>query len=117
MESHLRQFLPSEGTGSAMVRLRSSSTTPRTQKSTSTRPSTTPRTHIAVESASHSEDANIQLLNHRHGAQGVLDAAPKQMLDNEFGTSNEDEVMIKILEGGELQHSEVRDLSILGFWM
>jgi hypothetical protein len=28
-------------------------------------------------------------------------------LDNEFGTSNEDEVIIKILEGGEVQASEV----------
>jgi ribosome maturation protein Sdo1 len=28
-------------------------------------------------------------------------------LENEFGTSNEDEVIIKILEGGEVQVSEV----------
>lgn len=43
----------------------------------------------------------------RHGAQGVLDGASKSTLENEFGTSNEDEIIIKILEGGEVQASEV----------
>lgn len=43
----------------------------------------------------------------RHGAQGVLDGASKLTLENEFGTSNDDEVIIKILEGGEVQASEV----------
>ena len=43
----------------------------------------------------------------RHGAQGVLDGASKATLENEFGTSNEDECMIKILEGGSLQETEV----------
>ncbi|ERF68806.1 hypothetical protein EPUS_06250 [Endocarpon pusillum Z07020] len=44
---------------------------------------------------------------HKHGAQGVLDGASKSTLENEFGTSNDDEVIIKILEGGEVQASEI----------
>ncbi|EAU36642.1 conserved hypothetical protein [Aspergillus terreus NIH2624] len=40
---------------------------------------------------------------HRHGAQGVLDGASKASLENEFGTSNEDDVVTKILENGEFQ--------------
>ena len=43
----------------------------------------------------------------RHGAQGVLDTASKSTLDNEFGTSNEDECMIKIMERGSIQETEV----------
>lgn len=43
----------------------------------------------------------------RHGAQNAYDAASKATLENEFGTSNEDECMIKILEKGDLQHTEV----------
>ena len=44
---------------------------------------------------------------HRHGAQNAYDAASKATLENEFGTSNEDECMTKILETGDLQHTEV----------
>ena len=36
-----------------------------------------------------------------------MDTASKSTLENEFGTSNEDECMIKILEGGSIQASEV----------
>ena len=43
----------------------------------------------------------------RHGAQNAYDAASKATLENEFGTSNEDECMTKILETGDLQHTEV----------
>ena len=43
----------------------------------------------------------------RHGAQGVLDGASKAVLDNEFGTSNEDECIKKILEGGTVQTTDV----------
>jgi hypothetical protein len=43
-----------------------------------------------------------------HGAQGVLDSASKNALENEFGTSNDDDCMVKILEGGEYQTSAVR---------
>lgn len=44
----------------------------------------------------------------RHGAQNAYDSASKATLENEFGTSNEDECMTKILETGDLQHTEVR---------
>ena len=49
------------------------------------------------------------MITNRHGAQGVLDTASKATLENEFGTSNEDECMIKILEGGMVQETEVRE--------
>ena len=45
--------------------------------------------------------------SHRHGAQGVLDTASKATLENEFGTSVDDEVVAKILEGGSVQTTEV----------
>lgn len=41
------------------------------------------------------------------GAQGQMDGVSKSTLENEFGTKNEDEAIIKILERGELQVSEV----------
>ncbi|ODM22560.1 hypothetical protein SI65_00148 [Aspergillus cristatus] len=44
-------------------------------------------------------------VSHRHGAQGLLDGASKGLLESEFGTSNEDDVMVKILERGEYQTS------------
>ena len=43
----------------------------------------------------------------RHGAQNAYDSASKATLENEFGTSNEDVCMTKILENGDLQHTEV----------
>ena len=43
----------------------------------------------------------------RHGAQSVGDGASKSTLENEFGTGNEDECIIKILENGHVQESEV----------
>ncbi|KAA8649715.1 hypothetical protein EYZ11_003353 [Aspergillus tanneri] len=42
-------------------------------------------------------------VTHRHGSQGVLDGASKGTLQNEFGTSNEDQCIIKILEKGDYQ--------------
>ncbi|KAJ5621419.1 hypothetical protein N7528_006202 [Penicillium herquei] len=48
-------------------------------------------------------------VSHSHGAQGILDAASKSALQNEFGTANEDEVMTKILEGGEYQANTNRE--------
>ncbi|MCJ1374030.1 hypothetical protein MMC20_005260 [Loxospora ochrophaea] len=48
-------------------------------------------------------------VTHKHGAQGVMDTASKSTLENEFGTSNEDECMIKILEGGSIQASEAAE--------
>ena len=49
------------------------------------------------------------MIKNRHGAQGVLDTASKATLENEFGTSNEDDCMVKILEGGMVQETEVRE--------
>lgn len=43
----------------------------------------------------------------RHGAQGIMEGASKGVLVNEFGTSNEDEAVLKILEKGSLQEFEV----------
>jgi ribosome maturation protein Sdo1 len=37
-----------------------------------------------------------------------MDGASKATLENEFGTSNEDECIIKILEKGLVQTSDVR---------
>lgn len=43
----------------------------------------------------------------RHGAQGTFDGASKSTLENEFGTTDEDEVIKAILEKGTLQESAV----------
>ncbi|OJJ49105.1 hypothetical protein ASPZODRAFT_129505 [Penicilliopsis zonata CBS 506.65] len=48
-------------------------------------------------------------VTHKHGAQGVLDGASNASLENEFGTANEDDCMVKILEGGEYQNSPSRE--------
>ena len=53
-------------------------------------------------------------LGARHGAQSVGDAASKATLENEFGTANEDECMIKILENGSVQESEVGRATMRG---
>ena len=37
-----------------------------------------------------------------------MDGASKSTLENEFGTSNDDECIIKILEHGNMQESKVR---------
>lgn len=37
----------------------------------------------------------------------MLDGASKATLENEFGTSNDDECIIKLLEKGEVQQSQV----------
>ncbi|KAF7590417.1 hypothetical protein BBP40_002873 [Aspergillus hancockii] len=48
-------------------------------------------------------------VTHRHGAQGIMDGASKALLENEFGTSDEDTCMTKILENGEYQSSVTRE--------
>ncbi|KAJ5206380.1 hypothetical protein N7491_003001 [Penicillium cf. griseofulvum] len=48
-------------------------------------------------------------LTHSHGAQGVLDTASQSSLENEFGTTREEDCMVKILEGGEYQASTARE--------
>ncbi|KAI1208897.1 shwachman-Bodian-diamond syndrome protein [Annulohypoxylon truncatum] len=45
-------------------------------------------------------------VTHKQGTQGQMDGASKATLDNEFGVSNEDEVIKKILDSGSLQESE-----------
>jgi len=47
------------------------------------------------------------LVSHKHGAQGELDTASKSSLENEFGTTNEDDIVKKILQEGQLQTSTV----------
>ena len=37
----------------------------------------------------------------------MLEGASRGLLENEFGTSNEDDVVLKILQGGSLQEFEV----------
>ncbi|KXX74962.1 Restriction of telomere capping protein 3 [Madurella mycetomatis] len=44
---------------------------------------------------------------HRRGAQGIYEGASKSMLENEFGTSDENDAVLKILEKGSLQEFEV----------
>lgn len=43
----------------------------------------------------------------RQGAQGAYDGASKGILESEFGTSVDDEVIKQILEKGTLQESQV----------
>ena len=50
----------------------------------------------------------------RHGAQNAYDSPSKATLENEFGTNNEDECMIKILENGTIQETEVSATRRLG---
>ncbi|KAK4626646.1 SDO1-like protein [Fulvia fulva] len=44
-------------------------------------------------------------VTHKHGNQGVMDTASKGQLEDEFGTSNEDEVVKQILEKGSIIES------------
>lgn len=44
----------------------------------------------------------------RQGAQGILDGASKAMLENEFGTHRDEDVVQQILEKGEIQEATVR---------
>ncbi|EEP78644.1 conserved hypothetical protein [Uncinocarpus reesii 1704] len=46
-------------------------------------------------------------VTHRQGAQGIHDGASKAILECEFGTSDVEEAIAKILERGEIQESEV----------
>ncbi|KAK3940058.1 ribosome maturation protein [Diplogelasinospora grovesii] len=48
-------------------------------------------------------------VTHKQGAQGVYDGASKSALENEFGTSNEDDAIKQILEKGTLQESTMPD--------
>ncbi|KAI0846818.1 shwachman-Bodian-diamond syndrome protein [Daldinia vernicosa] len=48
-------------------------------------------------------------VTHKQGAQGQMDGASQSLLENEFGTSNEEEVIKKILESGIIQESDFAD--------
>jgi len=50
-------------------------------------------------------------VTHKHGAQGTFDGASKATLENEFGTSNEDDAIKAILEKGTMQESEMAERS------
>ncbi|TLS25492.1 hypothetical protein PpBr36_07734 [Pyricularia pennisetigena] len=45
-------------------------------------------------------------VTHAHGATGILDAASQSMLDNEFGTHVDEEVIKQILEKGDIKESK-----------
>lgn len=51
---------------------------------------------------------HIANADNSHGTQGILNTASKGTLENEFGTSNEDEVIKQILQKGDVQTSQVR---------
>ncbi|KAK9467128.1 ribosome maturation protein [Lipomyces arxii] len=42
-------------------------------------------------------------VTHKSGFQGILDEASRASLENEFGTKNIDDVIVKILKEGEFQ--------------
>ncbi|KAK6078131.1 shwachman-Bodian-Diamond syndrome protein [Seiridium cupressi] len=48
-------------------------------------------------------------VTHSQGTQGQFDGASKSTLENEFGTSNDEEVIKQILEKGTLQESQFPD--------
>jgi len=51
------------------------------------------------------------MVSHKHGAQGIMDGASKATLENQFGTSNDDECIIKILEQGSVQTVQTHERS------
>lgn len=53
-------------------------------------------------------EENIANRPFRHGVQGKLNEASKGTKENEFGTSNDDEVIKQILEKGTVSETMVR---------
>ncbi|OCL09814.1 putative RNA binding protein [Glonium stellatum] len=45
-------------------------------------------------------------VTHKQGTQGILDGASNSMLENEFGTHKEEDVVQQILEKGTVQETE-----------
>lgn len=67
--------------------------------------------HDGVHQALHtlpSDYSTVANIFDRQGTQGFYDGASKADLENEFGTSNDDDVIKQILEKGTIQRSEVR---------
>lgn len=56
-------------------------------------------TVLAVHGGSAAADAGESI---RHGNQGVMDTASKGQLEDEFGTSKDEEVVKQILEKGTI---------------
>jgi hypothetical protein len=52
-------------------------------------------------------------VTNKHGTQGTLNRASKGVMENEFGTSKEDDVVKKILEDGAVQEQKVCCPSVL----
>ncbi|KAJ4292491.1 hypothetical protein N0V90_009153 [Kalmusia sp. IMI 367209] len=48
-------------------------------------------------------------ITHKQGNQGILDTASNSQLENEFGTSKEEDVVKAIIEKGSLQESDARE--------
>lgn len=49
----------------------------------------------------------------RHGPHGIHNEASRTTLEHEFGTSNDNEAILKILEQGEIQENFVRKAPLL----
>ncbi|KZV63355.1 DUF1960-domain-containing protein [Peniophora sp. CONT] len=49
---------------------------------------------------------SFQILSTQQGAQGILGTASKQELENEFGTSRDDDCIQQILEKGKAEHAD-----------
>jgi len=45
-------------------------------------------------------------VTHKHGTQGIMDAASKGTLETEFGTSKDEDVVKQILEKGTVNETE-----------
>ncbi|KAB2580869.1 putative rna binding protein [Lasiodiplodia theobromae] len=50
-------------------------------------------------------------VTHKHGNQGILDTASNAVLDNEFGTHADEDVVKQILEKGDIQSVEEKGRS------
>ncbi|KAK3683237.1 hypothetical protein LTR37_016600 [Vermiconidia calcicola] len=51
-------------------------------------------------------DAYKVFVTHKHGTQGIMDTASKGTLEDEFGTSRDDDVVKQMLERGTITESE-----------
>ena len=49
------------------------------------------------------------MISRSHGVQGTLDRASNAELENEFGTKNAEDAIVKLLEKGSVQESKAQD--------